>query len=151
MHTIKYLEKNNSFIEIYLARRPLETLVKYDDVIGKLSRPYSFVVGKSLGGLVTQSIADDAMPHLMIGGTTGGGKSVTFNNVLLNLLESSDNLQMYLVDLKGGLEIKAYEGIENVELMKNIQDSAILLKKLVDDMEGRYQYLEEKNHKKNIL
>ncbi|MFT6633095.1 MAG: hypothetical protein ACJAS4_003064 [Bacteriovoracaceae bacterium] len=148
VESVKYLEKNNSFIEIYLARRPLETLVKYDDVIGKLSRPYSFVVGKSLGGLVTQSIADDAMPHLMIGGTTGGGKSVTFNNVLLNLLESSDNLQMYLVDLKGGLEIKAYEGIENVELIKNIQDSTILLKKLVDEMEFRYKYLEENNHKK---
>lgn len=146
VESVKYLEKNNTCVEIHLARRPLEHLVKYEDAISRLRSPYSFVVGKSLSGIITQSMVD--LPHLMIGGTSGGGKSNTFNNVLLNLLESSDNLQMYLVDLKGGLEIKAYEGLENVTLVRNVQESVMTLKSLVKEMDRRYKYLEKKSYKK---
>jgi hypothetical protein len=146
VESVVYVENDNTQVEIFLARRPLENLVKLSHVKEYLTRPYSFIVGKSLKGVITQSIVD--LPHLMIGGTSGGGKSVALNNVLINLLDSSDNLQMYLVDLKGGLEIKAYEGLENVTLIKNIQNTTAVLKQLVDEMNRRYQYLEENEFKK---
>ena len=146
VESIKYLEKDNTCVEIYLAKRPLEHLIKYEDAISRLRSQYSFVVGKSLGGIITQSMID--LPHLLIGGTSGGGKSNTLNNVLLNLLESSDNLQMYLVDLKGGLEIKAYEGLENVTLVRDVQESVMTLKTLVTEMDRRYKLLEKNGHKK---
>ena len=146
VESIKYLEHDNTCVEIFLASRPLEHLVKYEDAIAKLRSSYSFVVGKSLGGIITQSIVD--LPHLMIGGTSGGGKSNALNNVLVNLLESSNNLQMYLIDLKGGLEIKAYESLKNVSLVRDIPESVMTLKFLVDEMERRYKFLESIGKKK---
>lgn len=148
VESVKYNDKDSTMVEVFLARKPLEKIINYADTAIKLKRPYSFVVGKSLSGFIQQSIEE--LPHLMIGGTSGGGKSHTLNNVLVNLLESSKDhhLQMYLIDLKGGLEIKDYENLPHVELIKTVEDATETLEKLVDEMERRYKHLEKNGHKK---
>ncbi|MGB0455250.1 MAG: FtsK/SpoIIIE domain-containing protein [Bacteriovoracaceae bacterium] len=146
VESVKYDEKDNSLVEIYLAKKPLTKLIKFSDAEQYANKAYHFVIGKSLQGIITQDLTE--LPHLMIGGTSGGGKSHTLNNVLINLLKGSDNLEMHLIDLKNGLEIKAYEQLSNVSLIKNVQDASTVLKTLVDEMERRYQYLEKKGYKK---
>lgn len=146
VESVKYDEKNSSLVEIYLAKRPLTKLIPFSEAEQYASKPYNFVVGKSLKGIITQDLTE--LPHLMIGGTSGGGKSHTLNNVLINLLKNSDNLEMHLIDLKNGLEIKAYESLPNVSLVKDAKNASIVLKKLVEEMNRRYEYLEEKSYKK---
>jgi hypothetical protein len=146
VESVKYDEIDSSLVEIYLAKKPLTKLIKFSDAEQYANQAYHFVIGKSLQGIVTQNLTE--LPHLMIGGTSGGGKSHTLNNVLINLLKGSDNLEMHLIDLKNGLEIKAYENLPNVSLVKDAQGASIILKKLADEMNRRYEYLEKNSYKK---
>ena len=45
------------------------------------------------------------LPHLLVAGTTGGGKSVFFKQILISLLETNPKIQIYLLDLKKGVEM----------------------------------------------
>ena len=92
------------------------------------------------------------MPHLLVAGATGSGKSVWINGLLLSLLfrYSPEELQMILVDMKR-VELKPYQGVPHL-LSKVITDSekAInALKWTLVEMERRYKLLEE-NGKRNI-
>ena len=81
-------------------------------------------------------------------GTTGGGKSVYFKQVLLGLLKSSDHLQMYLIDLKGGLEFRPFSTLPNVKVVKTIEDAVTVLTMVKAEMEARFAHLEDSGKEK---
>ena len=83
----------------------------------------------------------------MIGGTTGGGKSNFFKTTLLGLLKSSPHLQMYLIDLKRGVEVKEFADLPNVQVAKNETDAVKILSVLKEEMDRRYEYLEREGYK----
>jgi S-DNA-T family DNA segregation ATPase FtsK/SpoIIIE len=144
VESVRYYENDNTCLEIFLARRLLESKVTYSSLADKLKRPYSFIVGKSQNGVIMESLED--VPHYMIAGSTGGGKSVSFKSMLLGLLESSQRLQMYLFDFKR-VEMNDFLGLPNVAVVNEEVKAQLILKQLEKEMERRYKMLEEKGFK----
>lgn len=98
-------------------------------------------LGKDIIG--SPYVADlDRMPHLLVAGTTGSGKSVCINSIILSLLYSftPDELKLILVDPKT-VEMQTYSRIPHLLLpvVTDPHKAAIALKWAVDEMERRYQ------------
>lgn len=131
---------NPRFVDIVLVRKDLPCRTIYGEPMHQ-QRPGVFLVGQSKDGIKTAKITE--LPHLLIAGTTGGGKSVFFKQALLALLESTPALQMYLIDLKGGIEMKPFASLPNVRMAKTAEDAVAILSAVKDEMNARFAYLEK--------
>ena len=103
----------------------------------------TLVLGKDIGGHPV--IVDLAkMPHLLVAGTTGSGKSVSLNAMLLGLLYKStpQQLRLILIDPKM-LELSVYEGIPHLltPVVTDMKDAAAALRWCVIEMERRYRLM----------
>ena len=78
-----------------------------------------------------------ALPHLLIGGTTGSGKSVFLKSLVHQLAQK--HLDLVLVDPKGGKTFSSYEEKERCMVIKNAKDADATISDLVEEMEQRYQ------------
>jgi DNA segregation ATPase FtsK/SpoIIIE-like protein len=142
--------RDRSFIEISLCSRELPTMIPYSEVTDMAKNESSFLLGESLsGGFLTQELT--SLPHLLIGGTTGGGKSVFFKNTILSLLKTTPHIQMYLIDLKKGVEVKEFADLPNVTVAKDEEEAVLVLKAIKDEMDSRYIYLENHSKQKKII
>lgn len=118
----------------------------------ELSGPLSFVIGKDIAG--TPIVGDLAkMPHLLVAGQTGSGKSVMINTVLTSLLyrNSPSDLKLILVDPKQ-VELKPYDDIPHLltPVITEPEKCISALKWTVAEMERRYKALSEV-HRRNIV
>ena len=108
----------------------------YDD----LGSPLTLALGKDISG---NSVVTDLsrMPHLLIAGTTGSGKSVAINAMVLSLLYKSkpEDVRLILVDPKM-LELSVYEGIPHLltPVVTNMKEAANALRWCVGEMDRRY-------------
>jgi len=105
--------------------------------------PLSMVLGADISG--EPVVVDLAkMPHLLVAGTTGSGKSVGVNCMLVSLLYKSapEDVRMILIDPKM-LELSVYEGIPHLltEVVTDMKDAANALRWCVGEMERRYKLL----------
>ena len=136
---------NDSFQTIYL-REILES-----DIFKNSKSPLTVALGKDIVGkpFVTDI---KKLPHLLIAGTTGSGKSVGINAMLLSLLyrNGPDNLKLILIDPKM-LEFSIYNDIPHLltPVIIEPKKAIIALANLVKEMERRYQLM-AKNKVKNI-
>ncbi|SME91612.1 DNA translocase FtsK [Pseudobacteriovorax antillogorgiicola] len=110
----------------------------------KSTSPLTFAMGKNLSG---EPISEDLakMPHLLVAGQTGSGKSVAINSLLCSIILKSkpDQVKMVLVDPKI-LELKIYEGIPHL-LMPVITEApkaSLALKWACYEMDRRYKLME---------
>ena len=114
----------------------------YDDVPGTAS-PLSVWLGKDISG---NAIWTDLarMPHLLIAGTTGSGKSGCINTILTSTLlrATPDEVRMILIDPKR-IELGYYESIPHLltPVVSSPKESAIVLMNVVAEMERRYERL----------
>jgi DNA segregation ATPase FtsK/SpoIIIE, S-DNA-T family len=111
----------------------------YDDV----ASPLALALGKDIGG--APMVADLArMPHLLIAGTTGSGKSVGLNAMVLSLLYKStaEHVRLIMIDPKM-LELSVYEGIPHLlaPVVTDMKQAANALRWCVAEMERRYQLM----------
>ena len=109
----------------------------YERVGGKLP----LILGKDIGG--APMIVDLArMPHLLIAGTTGSGKSVSINALILSLLYrlTPDSCKFIMIDPKM-LELSVYEGIPHLlaPVVTEPKKAVVALKWIVREMEDRYR------------
>ena len=108
-------------------------------------------VGKDVGG-ANMIFSITKMPHLLVAGSTGAGKSVWINSMLLSLLYrySPADLQIILVDMKR-VELKLYDKIPHLlsDVITDAEKAINALKWTVVEMDRRYQLL-EKYGKRNI-
>lgn len=107
------------------------------------AKPLPLTLGLDISGQPV--IADLAsMPHLLVAGTTGSGKSVGINSMLVSLLlaKSPQELKLLLLDPKM-LELSVYEGIPHLltPVITDMNQAATCLSWCVDEMERRYQLM----------
>ena len=128
-------------VEILISEKELPTLVRFDDCVDRLIRPYTFMVGEAMDGFVVSDLCE--IHHMLIAGATGGGKSVFFKQALVGLLKSSKHIQLYLLDLKRGVDVKPFEVLENVAIAKDEASAIATLQAVASEMERRFQFLEK--------
>ena len=109
----------------------------------KSTSPLTLALGKDSGG--RSSVADLArMPHLLVAGTTGSGKSVAVNAMVLSLLfkATPDQLRLLMIDPKM-LELSVYEGIPHLlaPVVTDMKEAANGLRWCVAEMERRYKLM----------
>ena len=136
-----------SFIGLELPNKHRE-IVRLSEVIGdevfdNSKSPLTMVLGKDIAG--KSVVADLAkMPHLLVAGTTGSGKSVGVNVMICSLLYKStpDDVRFLMIDPKM-LELSIYEGIPHLltEVVTDMKDAANGLRWCVGEMERRYKLM----------
>lgn len=109
----------------------------------KATSPLTLALGKDIAG--RPSVADLArMPHLLVAGTTGSGKSVAVNAMVLSLLykASAKDVRMLMIDPKM-LELSVYEGIPHLlaPVVTDMKEAANGLRWCVAEMERRYKLM----------
>ncbi len=123
-------------------------IVRLSEVIGapkfeQNPSPLTMVLGKDIAG---QPVVADLgkMPHLLVAGTTGSGKSVGVNVMILSLLYKSppEDVRMIMIDPKM-LELSVYEGIPHLlcEVVTDMKEAANALRWCVGEMERRYKLM----------
>jgi S-DNA-T family DNA segregation ATPase FtsK/SpoIIIE len=124
-----------------VALRELLASAEYERTAAKLA----LVLGKDIGG--SPVIVDLArMPHLLIAGTTGSGKSVAINTMILSLIFRlpPERCKFIMVDPKM-LELSAYDGIPHLlsPVVTDPRKAIVALKWTVREMEGRYRKMSQ--------
>lgn len=127
---------------------PRRQMVRLSEIISSkayhdLAAPLTITLGKDIGGLpVVVDLAK--MPHVLVAGTTGSGKSVGINAMILSLLYKSepDRVRLILVDPKM-LELSIYEGIPHLlaPVVVDMKQAANALSWCVAEMERRYKLM----------
>ncbi len=134
----------------------VKSMVTLEEVIAsKEFREYDsdlpLVLGKDTEGSVVISSIDD-MPHLLVAGATGSGKSVCINSIIISLLykTSPEDLRMILIDPKI-VELGVYNAIPHmlIPVVTNPKKAATTLAWAVEEMERRYKTFAE-NYVKDI-
>ena len=132
-------------LEIPNEHRELVTLgeILKSKAYDAMSSPLTLALGKDIGG--HSVVADLAkMPHLLIAGTTGSGKSVAINAMVLSLLykASPDQVRLIMVDPKM-LELSVYEGIPHLlaPVVTDMKEAANALRWCVGEMDRRYRLM----------
>lgn len=132
------LEIPNTDREIVRLREILNSSVYHD-----AKSPLTMSLGKDIAGRpVVVDLAK--MPHLLVAGTTGSGKSVGLNAMLLSILfkATPDDVRMILIDPKM-LELSVYDGIPHLltPVVTDMKDAANALRWCVAEMERRYKLM----------
>jgi DNA segregation ATPase FtsK/SpoIIIE, S-DNA-T family len=112
-------------------------------VYAEMNSPLAIAMGKDIAGLPV--VADLAkMPHVLVAGTTGSGKSVAINALILSLLYKAEasKVRMILIDPKM-LELSVYEGIPHLlaPVVTDMRQAANALNWCVAEMERRYKLM----------
>ncbi len=125
-------------------------IVSLREIIGSanfMSSPskLTLALGKDIYGRpITSELT--RMPHLLVAGTTGSGKSVSINSMIMSILfkASPKEVKMLMIDPKL-LELSAYDGIPHLvtPVVTNPKEATLALKKMVLEMERRYRLIAE--------
>ena len=134
---------NIAKLKIYL-REILES-----QAYSKSHSKLTFALGKDISG--TPLVADLAkMPHLLMAGATGAGKSVSVNDIVVSILYKAtpNDVRFLLIDPKM-LELSAYEGIPHLltPVVTEPKRAAVVLRGMVNEMGERYKLMAEKGAK----
>ena len=113
------------------------------EVYEQAKSPLTLALGNDISGLpICADLAK--MPHLLVAGTTGSGKSVGINSMLLSLLYKStpEDVRLILIDPKM-LELSVYDGIPHLltPVVTDMKDAASSLRWCVGEMERRYKLM----------
>ncbi len=113
------------------------------EVYDRSNSPLTLALGKSIGG--SPVIADiTRMPHVLVAGTTGSGKSVALNAMILSLVykATADQVRLIMIDPKM-LELSVYEGIPHLlaPVVTDMKEAANALRWCVAEMERRYRLM----------
>jgi S-DNA-T family DNA segregation ATPase FtsK/SpoIIIE len=132
-------------LEIPNQEREMVTLreVLASRVFEKSKSPLTLVMGKDIAGLPV--VADlGKMPHALVAGTTGSGKSVAINTMILSILYKAtpEQVRIIMIDPKM-LELSVYEGIPHLltPVVTDMKDAANALRWGVAEMERRYKLM----------
>ncbi|MEJ8568259.1 DNA translocase FtsK [Elongatibacter sediminis] len=137
--------KSTIGLEIPNASRQIVYLseILQSEAYDRASSPLTLALGKGISG--RPMVADVArMPHLLVAGTTGSGKSVALNAMILSLLYKGtpDQVRLIMIDPKM-LELSVYEGVPHLlaPVVTDMKEAANALRWCVAEMERRYRLM----------
>lgn len=140
-----YKKKGELIIDILTNQIEWELNFDEEEIINHLHpETLGFTLGQSRWGIERLDLAK--MPHLLVGGFTGGGKSVCLRLILtmLFLTHTSDELQAYLIDLKGGIEFDLFENLPHIQsFATEEQDIGPILDEVLDEYENRLRIFKQ--------
>jgi S-DNA-T family DNA segregation ATPase FtsK/SpoIIIE len=137
------------YLEISVFHKELPKMVRYDRLERKCEG-WTVPLGLSLKGFIWHSF--DHVPHMTVAGTTRFGKTVFLRMLMTYLIECyQDDVEFYIVDLKGGLEFGRYESIRMVRgVAANPLEAVELLQGIHEQMQKDYIHF-RRNHYANIV
>lgn len=113
-----------------------------------LKSPLDFVVGvDARGDIPVTNLAK--LPHLLAAGTSGGGKSVGMNNILVSLMKNrlaGHDIEFTIVDPKK-VEFGAFKGLPGFNVITDLSEAVQDLKRIVEEMDHRYAVFERLGYK----
>ncbi len=128
-----------------------EVLLKANEEDKSLSKKLLAVLGKDIEG-ECRFLEINKMPHLLVAGSTGSGKSVCINSILASILMRTkpDEVKLVLVDPKK-VELSVYNGVPHLltPVVTDPKKANLVLQKIVQEMENRYDIF-ERSGTKNI-
>lgn len=137
--------KNRRTICITYSKEQFPTIITYKDFYKQHQlKPYEFGIGVAQNGTrITSTLSD--MVHLLVAGETGGGKSTFLRTMIVNLLQSKKTIELYLVDLKGGVEFQPFKKYNQVHLIQDSRDLEPVLTTLNQELDRRLHLLKTAN------
>lgn len=126
-------ENNRELVDIIYSIYEIPGFWSLDSLVGY--RDFTFPVGKSHRGEVRASLR--LIPHYLIAGETGGGKSSFIRMMLTILLSNNAELEVYFLDFKEGMENQVFQGFDNIRLIDNTQDAAAKMIEIKQILESR--------------
>lgn len=144
---IRYDVKKGLLIHVY--NKNIPDLIPYDELPMDGSK-WIVPIGKAIDGLIWHNF--DHVPHMTVAGTTRFGKTVFLRMLMTYLIENHpDDVEFYIIDLKGGLEFGRYENLRQVKTVASSPvEAALLLKDLEDIYQKDYTYY-RKNYLSNVV
>ncbi len=136
-------EREKGIVDIIYSQIPMPTFVELDNLmeIG----PLQIVIGKTRSQLITVSLKN--VPHFILGGQTGGGKSTSIRGIMTTLYLNNPNMEFSLIDLKGGLEFQLFESLPRVEVIPSLALAVGKFEILKKDLDTRMELLKTYNCK----
>ena len=128
----------NGTIELIYSAEPLPKITKVPP-LGTLRRSEIFV-GETRSKKITSRF--DKIPHLLIAGQTGGGKSTFLRQLITTLIVNQKSRDITLIDLKGGLEFQTFKQTKGVTVVPNIGEAVSKLQSIQGDFNNRLLLLQ---------
>lgn len=140
------IDYNNYILNIKVFKRELPFNIEFDYRMCRMNS-WKVVIGQSLDGLVYHDF--EKTPNTLIGGNPGYGKSQLLHTINTQLLvQNGENIDFYIVDLKGKLEFQAYEYIKQCKAVAgNVLETLLVLMKVVADLNKTIEFLRSKGIK----
>lgn len=132
-------KREKGVIEIFYSHIPMPSLVEYKPK--EPSKSYDFLVGATRSEVRRANLRD--VPHLLIAGQTGGGKSTFLRQLIAHLYLQNQSCQFLLIDLKGGLEFSLFENRKRITVVPHVRAATTELKKIDTLLERRFALLRE--------
>lgn len=126
-------------IDLIYAHSPMPTMTHIDNI--KEIGAAKFVVGKTRAKQLIASLRE--VPHLMVAGQTGGGKSTFLRSLIVTLYINDKHADFTLIDLKGGLEFQTFENLERAHVIPNVTRAVGALVKANDVLAERMALLKK--------
>lgn len=140
---IKY-KHQNILIEVY----EQELKQDYDFELIKTKSPVSFPIGYSFGNKMQTVDLSNSLPHMLIAGETGSGKSTVLRSIVTTLIATKNPkmLKIHLIDMKNGAEFNIFQGYPIVKTFsRNKKQAEKVLYQLSDEVDKRYNLFFQTN------
>lgn len=124
---------NREYVDIVYTTERMPDVWMLDHLLGY--KDFSFPVGLSLRGEITASFKTS--PHFLIAGESGGGKSTFIRMIVTVILINNQDVEVYFIDFKRGMENQVFEGFDRVTLIDDAKDACSRLQAINSILDAR--------------
>lgn len=132
-------DRGRGTVDIIYASSAIPTGVKLADIsgIGKCR----FLIGETRARKIIADLRE--IPHFLIGGQSGGGKSTFLRQIITTLYLNNPKFEFVLIDLKGGLEFQIFENMERMNVVPNTSGALEFMERLDEALQSRMASLKQ--------
>ncbi|MGK5085319.1 FtsK/SpoIIIE domain-containing protein [Bdellovibrionota bacterium FG-1] len=131
--------RESGTLDLIYAHCPMPTFAQLDNIRGIPA--LHFAVGKTRARQLTASFRE--VPHLLVAGQTGGGKSSFLREMIVTLYLNQSDLEFTLIDLKGGIEFQIFENLKRAHVIPDVERAIAALVRAEDVLKKRMVLLKE--------